>query len=59
MEAESERISKENDESGDDQTKVKRKLRERKKDVASDKPKNKSEVAEVSGEAEVKQDSAE
>lgn len=59
MEAESERISKENDDSGDDQTKVKRKLRERKKDVTSDKTKNKSEVAEVSGEAEVKQDTAE
>ncbi len=59
MEAESERINKENEDSGEDQTKVKRKLRERKKDVASDKPKKKSEVAEVSGEAEVKQDSAE
>jgi|APTNR8051073442_1049403.scaffolds.fasta_scaffold04747_8 small subunit ribosomal protein S2 len=59
MEAESERINKENEDSGEDQTKVKRKLRERKKDVASDKPKKETEVAEVSGEAESKQDSAE
>jgi small subunit ribosomal protein S2 len=57
--AESERINKENEDSGEEQTKVKRKLRERKKEGASDKPKKKSEVSEGSDKAEVKQDSAE
>ena len=57
--AESERINKENEDSGEEQTKVKRKLRERKKDGASDKAKKKVEVAEGSDKAEVKQDTAE
>ncbi|MCB0702017.1 MAG: 30S ribosomal protein S2 [Candidatus Kapaibacterium sp.] len=55
--AESERVSKENDDLGDEQTKVKRKLRERKKGT-SDKPKKKTESSENESEAEVKQDSA-
>ncbi len=56
LEAETERVNKENEDSGDDQTKVKRKLRERKKEGASDKPKKKSDDSDK---AEVKQDSAE
>lgn len=59
LEAESERVNKENEESGEDSTKVKRKLRERKKEGASDTPNTKSEVTESSDKAEVKQDSAE
>lgn len=56
LEAESERVSKENEETGEDSTKVKRKLRERKKEGASDKP---NVTSDVPVEAEVKQDSAE
>jgi small subunit ribosomal protein S2 len=56
LEAESERVSKENEETGEDSTKVKRKLRERKKEGASDKP---NITSDVPVEAEVKQDSAE
>ncbi|TNE35237.1 30S ribosomal protein S2 [bacterium] len=46
MEAESERISKENEDAGEEQPKVKRKLRERKKDDTSKKKVGKQKVEE-------------